>query len=91
MFNTRFSTQADIARASDEAVNEYYERTPKMDKIVTTVRGVMQVASKKSFKTIKQKDFQKYLSVANFKNGEDFFNQVCFVLIFSVSFEVFFN
>lgn len=36
----------------------------------------MQTASEKAIKAIKQKDFQKYLSVANPKNGEDFFNQV---------------
>jgi hypothetical protein len=36
----------------------------------------MQSASEKAIKAIKQKDFQKYLTVANPRNGDEFFNQV---------------
>jgi hypothetical protein len=57
-------------------VYEYNARTPEMDRTATAVWDVMQRASDKAIRVIKQKDFQKYLTVANPANGEEFFNQV---------------
>ena len=68
--------QAEIARASDEAVEEYMRSTAEKDRTATAVWGVMQIANEKAIKSIKQKDFLKYLAVANPKNGEEFFQQV---------------
>lgn len=69
--------QAEIARAADDAVEEYNRSVPENERTATGVWEVMQTANDKAIKTIKQKDFQKYLAVANPKNGDDFFNQVC--------------
>jgi hypothetical protein len=59
-----------------------------MDRTATAVWEVMQRASDKAIKVIKQKDFQKYLTVANPANGDEFFNQVCHLLQFPYVIEI---
>jgi len=63
-------------------VYDYNARTPEADRTATAVWDVMQRASDKAIRLIKQKDFQKYLTVANPANGEEFFNQVCSLFLF---------
>ena len=57
-------------------MDEYNQSTPEKDRIAAAVWGVMQTANEKAIKSIKQKDFVKYLAVANPKNGDEFFLQV---------------
>ena len=54
-------------------MEEYKRSTAEKDRTATAVWGVMQTANEKAIKSIKQKDFLKYLAVANPKNGEEFF------------------
>ena len=57
-------------------MDEYNRSTPEKDRTAAVVWGVMQTANEKAIKSIKQKDFVKYLAVANPKNGDEFFLQV---------------
>ena len=57
-------------------MEEYKRSTAEKDRTASAVWGVMQTANEKAIKSIKQKDFLKYLAVANPKNGEEFFQQV---------------
>ena len=68
----RLNELLQIARASDEAVEEYNLSTLEKDRTAAAVWGVMQTANEKAIKSIKQKDFVKYLAVANPKNGDEF-------------------
>ena len=57
-------------------MEEYNRSLPEKDRTAAVVWGVMQTANEKAIKSIKQKDFVKYLAVANPKNGDEFFLQV---------------
>jgi mannose/fructose/N-acetylgalactosamine-specific phosphotransferase system component IIB len=73
--------QREIAVASDEAARDYYENTIKELQTPQGVWEVMSTAATKLVEGIKKKDFDKYLSVANPRNGEDFMDEVQFFCI----------
>jgi hypothetical protein len=68
--------QQDLARAADEAAIEYERTTPADERSAEGVWKVMNAAEAAMVKSIKNKDFQKYLSVANPKHGDGFFEEV---------------
>ena len=62
--------------ASDEAAKAYMEKTPADEQTASAVWEIMNDASEKMVDSIKNKDFTKYLAIANPKNGDDFLNEV---------------
>ncbi len=70
--------QREIALAADEAAREYLKRTPESERTPSSIWDSMNNASDKFVKSIHTKDFDKYLAVANPKNGDEFFREVCF-------------
>ena len=68
--------QQDLARAADEAAMEYERTTPLEDRSAEGVWKAMNDAEASLVKSIKNKDFHKYLSVANPKHGSGFFEEV---------------
>ena len=69
-------------------MEEYNQSTLEKDRIAAAVWGVMQTANEKAIKSIKQKDFVKYLAVANPKNGDEFFLQVRATLLAPITFSL---
>jgi hypothetical protein len=55
---------------------EYERTTPRKDRSAKGVWKAMNDAEASLVKSIKNKDFHKYLSVANPKHGEGFFEEV---------------
>ena len=82
--------QQDLARAADEAAIEYERTTPAEVRSAKGVWTVMNAAEASMLKTIKNKDFQKYLSVGNPKHGEGFFEEV-FSFILAYMIQVFYQ
>lgn len=68
--------QQDIARASDEAAAEYEDTTAEEVKTAEGIWKAMTTAAEKMVKDIKLKDFGKFLTVANPRNGDEFFEEV---------------
>ncbi len=68
--------QREIAVAADEAAREYLKKTPEQERTPSGIWDCMNNASDKFVKAIHSKDFDKYLAVANPKNGDDFFREV---------------
>ena len=62
--------------ASDEAARIYKEKTAIEDQTAAGVWDAMTAASNNMVESIKKKDFTKYLTIANPKNGDDFLNEV---------------
>jgi hypothetical protein len=83
------SFQRDISNASDIAARLYREATPEALRSSTEIWNVMTKAQEKLIKSIRSRNFEKYISVAHKDNGDDFFNEVprlslCFHCIFIV-------
>lgn len=79
--------QQDLARAADESAIEYKRSTPAEERTAEGVWKVMNAAEASMVKSIKNKDFQKYLSVGNPKHGEGFFEEVFLFLSIFPSFQ----
>ena len=68
--------QQDLSRAADDAAIEYERTTPADERSADGVWKAMNAAEASMVKSIKNKDFPKYLSVANPKHGDGFFEEV---------------
>jgi hypothetical protein len=68
--------QQDLARAADEAAMEYERTTPAEERSAEGVWEAMNAAEASLVKSIKSKDFHKYLTVGNPKHGDGFFDEV---------------
>jgi len=62
--------------ATDEATQEYTMRTLLQERSAPSIWEAMKNASHKFVKVAHTKDFDKYLVVANPKNGNDFLKEV---------------
>jgi hypothetical protein len=62
--------------AADDASRDYLKRTPEQERTADGIWNAMTKASEKLVKCIVAKDFEKYLSVANPKNGDEFIAEV---------------
>ena len=83
------SFQREISNASDIAARLYREATPEALLSSTEIWNAMTKAQEKLIKSIRSRNFEKYISVAHKDNGDDFFNEVprlslCFHCIFIV-------
>ena len=72
--------QKEISAAADVAVLQYKETTPIEDKTAPGIWLAMTKAQQKMVKLIRARNFDKYIAMANPKNGDAFFNEVphCF-------------
>ena len=79
--------QQDLSRAADESAIKFKRSTPAEERTAEGVWKVMNAAEASMVKSIKNKDFQKYLSVGNPKHGEGFFDEVFLFLSIFPSFQ----
>ncbi len=82
--------QREISSAADTAARLYREATPEAQRTATDVWNVMTKAQDRLIKSIRSRNFEKFISVAHKDNGDDFFNEVsllsfCFLVYFSSS------
>ena len=70
------SLQRDISAQADFAVRHYRETTPVAERSFIEIWNVMTKAQEKTIKSIRARTFEKYISIAHFDNGEDFFHKV---------------
>lgn len=66
-----------MSQASDIAIRAYHETTKDEDRDPNETYDIMKDAQEKLIKSIRQRNFEKYISVADSRNGEDFFMEVC--------------
>ena len=68
--------QRDISAQADLVVRYYHKTTPVAERTATEIWNVMTKAQEKTFKSIRARTFDKYISVAHPNNGKDFFHEV---------------
>jgi len=81
--------QREISNAADIAARRYRELTPEPLRTAPEVWEVMTKAQEKLIKSIRNRNFEKFISVAHKDNGEEFFQEVrClpFLLIITILF-----
>ena len=69
--------QREISNAADTAARLYRENTPESRRSATEIWDIMTKAQEKLIKSIRSRNFEKFISVAHKDNGEDFFYEVC--------------
>jgi hypothetical protein len=67
--------QREISNAADNAARLYREATPEDRRSTPQIWNVMTKAQEKLIKTIRTRNFEKYISVAHKDNGKDFFQE----------------
>ena len=68
--------QKEISAAADAAALQYKETTLVEDKTAPGIWLAMTKAQQKMVKLIRARNFDKYIAVANPKNGDTFFDEV---------------
>ena len=70
--------QKEISIAADAAIAAYWQSTPTADKTALEMWEVMKKAQDRMVKSIRAKNFEKYVFVANKHNGDASFDKVHF-------------
>ena len=70
--------QREISSVADAAARLYNETTPEDRRSALEIWDTMTKAQDRLIKSIRTRNFEKYISVAHKDNGEDFFNEVFF-------------
>ena len=68
--------QREISNAAATAARLYHEATPEALRSKTNIWDTMSRAQDRLIKTIRSRNFEKFISVAHKDNGDDFFNEV---------------
>ena len=68
--------QRELSAAADAAARAYKDETPFEHRITVGIWKAMTTAEDKARKSIRSKSFEKYVAVANLKNGNEFFDEV---------------
>jgi hypothetical protein len=68
--------QREISIAADDAAREYQKNTRPEERTPNGISEAMKESTRKFVKAVKGNFFDKYLSVANPANGEDFMKEV---------------
>ena len=76
------SFQREISNASDIAARLYREATPEALRSSTEIWNAMTKAQEKLIKSIRSRNFEKFISVAHKDNGDDFFNEVSLLSLY---------
>jgi len=71
-----YLVQREISNAADTAARRYRESTPHAQRTAPEIWDVMTKAQEKLIKSIRTRNFEKFISVAHKDNGDDFFNEV---------------
>ena len=74
--------QREISNAADTAARLYREQTPEALRSAPEIWDAMTKAQDRLIKTIRSRNFEKYISVAHKDNGDDFFDEVPFLSLF---------
>ena len=74
--------QREISHAADTAARLYREATPEALRSSTEIWTVMTKTQDRLIKSIRTRNFEKFISVAHKDNGDDFFNEVSILSIF---------
>ena len=80
--------QREISNAADTAARLYREATPEALRSSTEIWDIMSKAQDRLIKSIRSRNFEKFISVAHKDNGDDFFNEVS---LLSLCFHIFFH
>ena len=79
--------QREISNAADMAARLYREATPEALGSKIDIWDTMSKAQHRLIKSIRSRNFEKFISVAHKDNDDDFFNEVTFFLcIFNLYF-----
>ena len=68
--------QREISNVADTAARLYCEATPEALQSATKIWEAMTKAQDRLIKSIRSRNFEKFISVAHKDNGDDFFNEV---------------
>jgi hypothetical protein len=68
--------QREISNAADIAARIYHETNPEDRRSALEIWETMTKAQDKLIKSIRTRNFEKYISIAHKDNGEDFFGEV---------------
>ena len=68
--------QRELSVASDVAARAYKDKTSLEQRIAVRIWRAMINAEDKARKSIHSKSFEKYIAIANKKNGEEFFDEM---------------
>lgn len=74
--------QREITSIIEEAARKYNDKTPVESRTATGVWDVMQTATKKAISSIRGKELEKLLAVANPANGDEFMEEVSYYVYF---------
>jgi hypothetical protein len=77
-----FLFQREISNAADTAARLYREATPEAQRSSTEIWEAMTKAQDRLIKSIRSRNFEKFISVAHKDNGDDFFNEVPLLSLF---------
>ena len=69
-------SQREISNAADAAARLYHETTPEDRRSALEIWDTMTKAQDRLIKSIRSRNFKKYISVAHKDNGDDFFHEV---------------
>ena len=75
--------QREISNAADTAARLYREATPEALRSSTKIWDIMSKAQDRLIKSIRSRNFEKFISVAHKDNGDDFFNEVSLLSLWS--------
>jgi hypothetical protein len=80
--------QRKISNAADTAARLYRENTPESRRSATKIWDTMTKAQEKLIKSIRTRNFEKFISVTHKDNGDDFFYElrIRFVLLLAFNF-----
>jgi hypothetical protein len=71
-----FISQREISNAADTAARIYCDNTPEDRRSALEIWETMTKAQDRLIKSIRTRNFEKYISVAHKDNGEEFFQEV---------------
>ena len=74
-----YYVQRELSQFADKAARKYRDEVPLKDRTTEMVWRIMTKAEEKMIKTIRSKNFEKYVVVANLTNGDNFFHEVCII------------
>ena len=80
--------QREISNAADTAARLYHEATLEALRSLIEIWDIMSKAQDRFTKSIRSRNFKKFISIAHKNNGDDFFNEVSLLSLF---FHLFFH
>ena len=76
--------QREISNAADTAARLYHEATLEALRSLIEIWDIMSKAQDRFTKSIRSRNFKKFISIAHKNNGDDFFNEVSLLSLFFI-------